>query len=562
MLKSIEIQNQQKSFSRGEQYLGAFIFLLCLISNLSVILQPNFEKFYFLNFLSIVLLIPAWILLKSEEKLRLSLTLIAYFNFVIFSISIQNIFASLFLYFIIQTSLLLQKEKKNQVLFLFISFIYWTIQFAYISPNLLNELYNIQVWDLDGGLLYLIIFLIYTHLGLCFTFKYSNIQFEKKQIDTSIDNSTPLKTTTNSNLDKGNKNQNLFELNEGVNRLYDILINTIDKAEIYDYVTKEIGEFISAHRVAIYLVENFESKQFKLMSVFGESIDNYNLEEVNGLINEIGKLRKPTLIQNIPENYNSIYSSLGESKPNHIWVIPLVLKNKTIGILEVSSLSAPQKENELYLKKVSKNLTTALTSLLSFKKSQQLFEETKRLKDQVESKENAILKHMSALDTANSKVDFLKQEIDETLNSELNFFDTLDVPIIALMEDSTISRINNRAQELLKIQDEKHEQLDTILEVSFEELSDLDQLNINVKGQELLLSTRLQQINSITPRAQYFLYLQNESKTKEFKNNIELLEEIIKNKDLQIERQKQTLLNQMETTLFLKEKVDKLELSN
>jgi transcriptional regulator with GAF, ATPase, and Fis domain len=57
----------------------------------------------------------------------------------------------------------------------------------------------------------------------------------------------------------------------------------------------------------------------------------------DGLTGQVAKNKKTLLINEIPEDYISVYSGLGKNKPNNIILVPVLYKNKTVGVLELAA---------------------------------------------------------------------------------------------------------------------------------------------------------------------------------------------------------------------------------
>jgi putative methionine-R-sulfoxide reductase with GAF domain len=57
-------------------------------------------------------------------------------------------------------------------------------------------------------------------------------------------------------------------------------------------------------------------------------------EGING---QVARNKKPLQIKNIPNNYATIISGLGEGNPQNVIIIPIIKDNTTIGLLEIAS---------------------------------------------------------------------------------------------------------------------------------------------------------------------------------------------------------------------------------
>jgi putative methionine-R-sulfoxide reductase with GAF domain len=108
-----------------------------------------------------------------------------------------------------------------------------------------------------------------------------------------------------------------------------------------------------------YLFDKKE-KKFKVSAKYAY----YNEEEPEtfdfgeGLSGQVAKDMKPMIITDIPENYLTVISGLGSSSPTNLLILPVIYRNKVIGIIELASYIKieilPEKFVE-FLKGISEN---------------------------------------------------------------------------------------------------------------------------------------------------------------------------------------------------------------
>lgn len=78
-----------------------------------------------------------------------------------------------------------------------------------------------------------------------------------------------------------------------------------------------------------------------------------DFESGNGLNGEAVKNRTIMLIEDIPEDYFTVESGLGSSKPGQLIIIPIVSETKTIAVLELASFTPISEKNIKTLEKFS-----------------------------------------------------------------------------------------------------------------------------------------------------------------------------------------------------------------
>jgi putative methionine-R-sulfoxide reductase with GAF domain len=78
------------------------------------------------------------------------------------------------------------------------------------------------------------------------------------------------------------------------------------------------------------------------------------------LSGQVAKNKTILFLTDIPDNYVTILSGLGTSSPNNLLIIPVIVNDETIGIIELASFKEFEKKfNDLFLK-VSENIGQTL----------------------------------------------------------------------------------------------------------------------------------------------------------------------------------------------------------
>ena len=91
--------------------------------------------------------------------------------------------------------------------------------------------------------------------------------------------------------------------------------------------------------IGIYYHLYGKSKNYRFLTGFGLPADTSPPDIKNGenLNGQVAKSKQIMILENIPENYFTIESGLGNSKPKNIVIAPIVHNNKTIAIVEIAT---------------------------------------------------------------------------------------------------------------------------------------------------------------------------------------------------------------------------------
>ncbi len=89
------------------------------------------------------------------------------------------------------------------------------------------------------------------------------------------------------------------------------------------------------------------SAKFSVQGVYGLKEEEIleEIDEQSGINGECIRSKKSMLISDIDEEYFSIESCSGSSKPKHLYLLPIVINDKTIGLIEIATFKLINIEN-------------------------------------------------------------------------------------------------------------------------------------------------------------------------------------------------------------------------
>lgn len=98
----------------------------------------------------------------------------------------------------------------------------------------------------------------------------------------------------------------------------------------------------------------------------------------SGLVGEAARSQKAVTLRDIPDNYLSITSGLGESKADQIIAIPCFYQNQVIGVLELAALEPFTGDQLQFLTSASKTLASGIYTAQILEENKTLLEEIQK----------------------------------------------------------------------------------------------------------------------------------------------------------------------------------------
>lgn len=102
------------------------------------------------------------------------------------------------------------------------------------------------------------------------------------------------------------------------------------------------------------------SEKFTVKATYGLAADIFPVDFVvgEGLNGQAAADKKYRLIADVPEDYFNIESASGQSKPSHIYLLPLVKDDNCIGLIEIASFAQVNLQN--YWSKLSESIVQVM----------------------------------------------------------------------------------------------------------------------------------------------------------------------------------------------------------
>ncbi|QPJ64822.1 MAG: response regulator [Candidatus Nitrohelix vancouverensis] len=139
--------------------------------------------------------------------------------------------------------------------------------------------------------------------------------------------------------------------------------------------------------------------------------DAYQFGE--GLVGQCALERKPIQISNVPDDYVQINSGLGECKPRHIIVTPIVFEDEVKGVIEIGTVNDISPKQENLLNEISSTLGVILESIEGRINTENLLKEAQELNQQIQIQSEELRTTNEELE---EKAEILKQSEEELKN--------------------------------------------------------------------------------------------------------------------------------------------------
>jgi len=136
-----------------------------------------------------------------------------------------------------------------------------------------------------------------------------------------------------------------------------------------------------------------------------------------GLVGRAAVEKELIYVSDLPPDYMKIRSGLGEDAPSSILLVPVILDQQVLGILELASLGEMPGHQIDFIRQLADALATTLAKVKANLQNRRLFEQTKKQAEALASQEKVFKENMvqleKALESSLAKEAELQKEIEK-----------------------------------------------------------------------------------------------------------------------------------------------------
>ena len=182
-------------------------------------------------------------------------------------------------------------------------------------------------------------------------------------------------------------------------------------------IMSELTPLVNAQQGAFFMSENMGHETvLSLIATYAftdrKSVANkYTLKE--GLVGQCAFEKKRILLTQVPENYVTIHSSLGEARPANIIVLPVLFEGELKAVIELASFEAFTPNYLNFLDQLMDSIGVILNMISSSMRTEELLQELKRSNAELEAQAKELEEKAKLLEVKNQEVELASLSLEE-----------------------------------------------------------------------------------------------------------------------------------------------------
>jgi GAF domain-containing protein/HAMP domain-containing protein len=206
---------------------------------------------------------------------------------------------------------------------------------------------------------------------------------------------------------------------QGVAKFSDILRQNNDDIDKLSYdVISNLVKYCDANQGGLFIVNDDDenNKYIEMAAAYAFNRKKFlenRIEMGVGLVGRAVQESETIFITDIPNDYISITSGLGEENPKSILIVPLVLNDNVYGVIEMASFRDFEKYQIEFVEKIGENIAATLSTVKVNIRTAELLERTKQQAEEMRAQEEEMRQNMEELQATQEESARREEELEK-----------------------------------------------------------------------------------------------------------------------------------------------------
>ncbi|MCG8311507.1 MAG: GAF domain-containing protein [Cytophagales bacterium] len=209
--------------------------------------------------------------------------------------------------------------------------------------------------------------------------------------------------------------------NEGLSNFSDLIRkNQDDLDKLSDELISNIVQYLGAQQGGLFFVDEDDNNNqyLKLMGCYAYERKKFlekRIEIGQGLVGQCFLEAETTHITNIPEEYVSITSGLGDTNPTTLLIVPLLINEEVVGVIEIASLKPFEKHQIEFLERLAETIASSISSVKTNESTRLLLEKSQQQTEEMRAQEEEMRQNMEELQATQEQMHRKNKEVENLL---------------------------------------------------------------------------------------------------------------------------------------------------
>ena len=228
---------------------------------------------------------------------------------------------------------------------------------------------------------------------------------------------------------------------EGLAKFVDITRDIQDVDMFYNNILSSLIRYINANQGYLYVINNENQDdifmEIKAVYAYGKQRyleDKKEIRYKQGLVGQAWFDREPLYFTEIPADFVNITSGIGEATPRCVFIVPLMVNEKVLGVIEIASFEPLEIFKQEFVKKLSETIASTVDSAKTNERTRILLELSQEAEQAMKAQEEEIRQNMEEMQATQDEMERVqrsmameKQRIEDEFEAQLNIINNIAI---------------------------------------------------------------------------------------------------------------------------------------
>ncbi|HWO66143.1 MAG TPA: HAMP domain-containing protein [Umezawaea sp.] len=208
---------------------------------------------------------------------------------------------------------------------------------------------------------------------------------------------------------KANQDQDWLKSN--LARISGLMQGRRDLAVVAELIMDELTPLVSAQYGAFYLADDSpDDPELRLISSYGhpDSPDDHRRTRFRlgqSLVGQAARSRRTIAVDDVPADYITVSSGLGRAAPANLVVLPIVVEDQVLGVIELASVHRFTAIHRDFLDQLMETVGVNVNTIVANARTDELLVESQRLATELQARSGELQVRQEELQLSNAELE-------------------------------------------------------------------------------------------------------------------------------------------------------------
>jgi len=211
-------------------------------------------------------------------------------------------------------------------------------------------------------------------------------------------------------------------VNEGITKFGEILRqNNSNQSKLSDEIIKNLVWYLNAMQGGLFVInDKSDHEEYDLIAAFAFDRKKFldkTFAKGEGLVGTCAAEKDVIYLTEIPQDYIEITSGLGGANPNVLLLVPLMIEEEVLGVIELTSFNQFKPYEIELVKKLSQNIASTLHSVKVNSRTTDLLERSQEQAEMMAAQEEEMRQNMEELQATQEEASRKTADLESLVNA-------------------------------------------------------------------------------------------------------------------------------------------------